>query len=159
MKTRLVQFIMICGTLLPLTQAQAGGPSGKTIGGLSAGKKFTLTVQSLTSSQSVGTRNKLFVPIPSEIPKFKKGQAVKFTIGTKGQLVGPGFSIPLLSTSASINSYAKLPNLSSLSPNGAGVYKNTAGKPVGSTLIFYKYRIDGATVNGLTINQVSYTLN
>lgn len=150
---------MLSGTLLPLAQAQAGGPASKTFGGFSAGKKFTLTVQSYTSSQSVGTKNKLFVPIPTGIPNFKKGQAVKFTIGTKGQLIAAGFSMPILSTSATINSYAKLPNLSSLSPNGAGVYKNGTGTPVGSTLIFYKYRIDGATVNGLTINQVSYVLN
>ena len=159
MKQLLVQFIMLSGALLPLSQAQAAGPASKTFGGFLPGKKFTLTVQSFTSSQSVGTTTKMVVPIPTGIPKFRKGQTVKFTIGTKGQLTVAGFSMPLLSTSTTINSYAKLPNISSLSPNGAGVVKNGAGKPVGSTLIFYKYRIDGSTINGLTINQVSYVLN
>lgn len=159
MKKLLVQFIMLSGALLPLSQAQAAGPASKTFGGFSPGKKFTLTVQSFTSSMSVGSKNKFFVSIPTGVPQFRRGQAVKFTIGKKGELTGPGFSIPLLSSSATINSYAKLPNISSLSPNGAGVVKNSAGKPVGSTLIFYKYRINGSTINGLTINQVSYVLN
>ena len=158
MKTLLVQVLVICGSLLPLANAQAGGPASKTFGGFSPGKKFTLIVQSVTSSQSIGTNTKPIVAIPTGIPNFKKGQTVKFTIGTKGQLTGPGFSIPMLASSALINSYAKLPNIGSLSPNGAGVYKNSVGNPVGSTLLFYKYRISGSSVNGLTINQVSYIL-
>lgn len=158
MKKQLVQFIVICATLLPLAQAHAGGPASKTFGGFLAGKKFTMTVQSVTSSQSVGRKTKASVPIPSGIPNFKKGQSVKFIIGKYGELTAPGFSIPLLNSSAIINSYAKLPNITSLSPNGASVVKDSSGKPVGSALTFYKYRIDGFTASGLTINQVSYVL-
>lgn len=158
MKKLIVQFVVLCGALLPLTQAQAGGPASKNFGGFSPGKRFTMTVESVTSSQSIGKKSKTSVPIPTGIPSFKKGQTVKFTIGKKGELTAPGFSIPLLNSSARINSYAKLPNINSLSPNGAGVFKDSSGKPVGSTLIFYKYRIDGFTASGLTINQVSYVL-
>ena len=158
MKTLLVQALVLCGALLPLAQAQAGGPASKTFGGFSPGKKFILTVQSMTSSQSIGSKTKAVVPVPTGIPNFKKGQTVKFIIGTRGQLTGPGFSIPFLGTSPLINTYAKLPSIKSLSPNGAGVYKNSLGKPVGSSLVFYKYRIAGSSVNGLTINQVSYVL-
>lgn len=156
MKKLLIPFIVFCGALLP--QAQADGPASKTFGGFPAGKKFIMTVQSVTSSQSVGKKIKSSVPIPTGIPSFKNGQTVKFTIGRNGELTAPGFSIPLLNSSANINSYAKLPNINSLSPNDAGVYKDASGKPVGSTLIFYKYRLDGFTASGLTINQVSYVL-
>lgn len=158
MKTQLLSFIALFGALLPLAQVQAGGPASKTFGGFLPGKKFTLTVQSVTSSQSVGKKSKSSVAIPTGIPGFKSGQSVKFTIGKNGELTGPGFSIPLINSSANINSYAKLPNINSLSPNDAGVYKDSTGKPVGSTLIFYKYRLDGFTSSGLTINQVSYVL-
>lgn len=163
MKKLIVQFVVLCGVLLPLTQAQAGGAASTTFGGFSPGKKFTMTVQSVTSSQSIGKKVKSSVPIPTGIPSFKKGQTVKFTIGKSGQLTFPAqnmptVSIPLLNSSSRINAYAKLPNITSLSPNGAGVYKDSSGKPVASTLIFYKYRIDGFTSSGLTINQVSYVL-
>ena len=149
---------MLCGAFALPSSVQAGGPASKTFGDLRAGQKFTFTVQSVISSQSFGNKKKATVPVPDGIPAFKTGQRVKFVIGRKGELTGPGFSIPLLGTSPSINSYAKLPDQSSPSPNGGGVSKNSAAMPVGATLIFYKYRGAGSTIQGLTINQVSYVL-
>ena len=162
MKKLLLPLIALFGAAL--AQAQPVQAVIKTYGGFTVGQKFTFTVQEVVSSQSVGSKKVYHnVAIPKGIPKFTKGQKVKFTIGSKGELMGPTadpnpISIPLLNTSTMLNTYAKLPNLKSLSPNSASVSKNSAGKPDGVTLTFYKYRIDGTTVNGLTINQIGYSL-
>lgn len=144
--------------MLSATQAQAGGPASKTFGGFTSGKKFTFTVQEMTSSQTTGTKVKDKVAVPEGIPKFKPGQKVSFTIGKKGELTGPGFSIALLNSSSNANSYAKLPSSKTVSPNGAAVFKDAKGNPVAATMTFYQYRISNYTPNGLSINLVGYVL-
>lgn len=158
MKTIPLQMLLVCSSLLPITQLQAAGPAGKKFGGLTAGKKFTLTVQEATSSQTRGTKVNHKAPIPDGIPKFTKGQKIKFAIGNKGELKGPGFSIAYLSSSANANSYAKLPSSKTVSPNGAAVFKSSTGQPVGATMTFYQYRISDYTPAGLSINLVGYVL-
>ena len=147
---------MLCGAILPFSQAHAIEPVVATFGGFSPGKKFTLTVQQVTSSQSVGTRTKPKAPIPPGIPLFRKGQKITFVVGKKGELQGPQFTIPFISASTNINSYAKLPNSRSPSPNIASVGKSPTGKPIGAALVFYLYRITGSNINSLSINQVGY---
>ncbi|MES2922085.1 MAG: hypothetical protein V4819_11090 [Verrucomicrobiota bacterium] len=158
MKTISLQLIVLCGSLLSATFAQAGGPASGSFGGFTAGKKFTFTVQQVKSNQTTGTRVKTNVPIPSGIPKFTKGQKVTFRIGSNGQLTGPGFSIAFLNSSTNANLYAKLPNSKTVSPNAASVFKDGSGKPVATTMTFYQYRISNYTPNGLSINLVGYVL-
>lgn len=153
MKTISLQLILLCGSLLSATHAQAA-----TFGGFASGKKFTFTVQEAKSSQTIGTKVKANVPVPEGIPKFKKGQKVTFTVGKKGELTGPGFSIAFLNSSTNANSYAKLPSSKTVSPNGAAVFKDKSGKPLAATLTFYQYRISNYTANGLSVNLVGYVL-
>ena len=159
MKIIPIHVVALCSAVLSFANVQAGGPASKSFGGFKPGLKFSFVVKDVSSSQAIGkskvTRN---VPIPAGIPKFRTGETVKFTIGSKGQLSGSGFSLPFLDTSSGINSYAILPSLNYLSPNGATVSKSSSGKPIGCSLVFYKYRIPGSTVDSLTINQVSYVL-
>lgn len=135
------------------------GLVSKTFGGFKPGLKFSFIVEDVSSSQAIGkSKVRRDVPIPSGIPKFKKGQTVKFRIGSKGQLSGCGFSLPFLYTSSDSNSYEILSSLNRLSSSGASVSKSSSGKPTGCSLVFYKYRVPGATVDQLTVNQVRYIL-
>lgn len=86
MKTLVIQAIACCAALLPFSQARAATKFGDFV----AGQTFTLHVATVAV---IGTR-------PVTLPKYIKGQAVKFTIGAKGQLTGhaatgtgPTFSI------------------------------------------------------------------
>ena len=83
MKSLLLHAIACCAALLPIAQAQAVEPAAKKYGDFKPGDTFTMTVSNATE---IGQR-------PSGFPQFKKGQKVKFTIGAKGQLTAPGFSI------------------------------------------------------------------
>lgn len=160
MKTLLIPMLVLFGALLPIAQVQARGPASKNFGGLKSGTKFTLTVQSVSSAQTVGKKTKLKAPVPEGIPKFKAKQKIKFTIGKNGELKGPGLSIAYVGSSGSVNAYAKLPNYKTISPNNATVVKDSKGKPIGGTMTFYLYRISARdfTTNGLSINRVVYTL-
>lgn len=157
MKTISLQLLLLCGSLLSAPHAQAA-PASKSFGGFASGKKFTFSVQEATSNQTIGTKVKTKVAVPEGIPRFTKGQKVTFRIGNKGELTGPGFSIAFLNSSTNANSYAKLPNSKTVSPNAATVFKDSAGKPVAATLTFYQYRISNYTPNGLSINLVGYVL-
>ena len=83
MKTLITALVACCAALLPITQAQAAEPAAKKYGDFKPGDTFTLKVASVAP---FGTR-------PSNFHVFKKGQKVKFRIGSKGQLTGPSFSI------------------------------------------------------------------
>lgn len=156
-KKLLVPVAVLCGTLLPLSTLHAA-PASKLFGGFKASQKFTLTVQEVTSTQSVGSKVKNGVPVPEGIPKFKKGQKVTVKIGKKGEWTGPGFSISLLNSTSAVNSYSKQPTSKTVSPNVATVAKDSKGKPVATTMVFYRYRITDFTVESLTINRVGYIL-
>lgn len=152
--------LALFGASLPIAHVQAAGPASKNFGGFSSGKKFTLTVQSVSSSQTLGKKTLLKAPVPEGIPKFKAMQKIRFTIGSKGELKGSGFSIAYVGSSGNVNAYAKLPNYKTASPNSATVVKDSKGKPVEATLTFYLYRISAKnfTTDGLSINRVVYTL-
>lgn len=101
------------------------------------------------------------VPIPAGIPKYKLDQKVTFTIGSKGELVCPNVSgdktvIPFVGSVSNANSYAKQATQSTPSPSIASIFKDSAGKPVGASLVFYLYRINGYK---LVITRVNYLLN
>lgn len=142
--------IVFCGVMLPLAHLQAA-----TYGGFAPGKTFTFTVTSRTSVQTKGTKVTTNAPIPAGIPNYSKGQKVKFTIGSKGQLTGPGLSMPFKSGSATANTYVNPPTSTFAQPNSGIVFKNSLNKPTGVTLHFFKVELSGFT---LTSNTVVYTL-
>ena len=92
MKKLLLQTLACCAVLLPFSQVEA-----KTFGGFKPGKTFKLKVTEVISSKSVGTKIIKKAPIPSSIPKLKKGTTIRFKIGAKGQLTAKGLSIPFKS--------------------------------------------------------------
>lgn len=137
MKT-LIKSIICAATLLPLGQLQA-----KDFGGLTPKQTFTFSVTGVESVKVTRGASKP-TPMLRGIPAFTKGQAIKFTIGAKGQLMSKGFSIPFKMASAetSENIYSnkpKAPTVQSMK-NGvnARIYKDTTGMPVSGSLIFSK---------------------
>ena len=100
MKQLLLQTIACCAILLPFSQVEA-----KTFGEFKPGKAFTLTVDQVISVKTVGFTYNTKAAIPAGVPKFKKGQKVKFKIGKKGQLTAKGLSIPYKSDAGTSNTY------------------------------------------------------
>ena len=158
MKTLLINTVACAALFLPFSQAQAAG-AGKTFGGFTAKQTFSLKVAAVASAKTVGATVTRDVPIPAGFPKFKVKQTVKFTIGAKGQLTGPGFSIPFYKAGscASGNSYTNVTPGSKESPVVALVLKNMGtvetGAAASASIIFSKYTVKGRTV---TTNSVTY---
>lgn len=162
MKTLLTSLIIAGGALLPAAQIHAAPASkdislaAKKYGDFAVGQKFTLTVtEAVAVKGNLGGVAKK-TSIPSGVPKFKKGQKVKFTIGSKGELTGPGFSIKFLSSDVTANAYFNKPKSpSSFNGDAAAVRKNSVKKPVFADLTFYK-----TTGSGLktTVYTVTYVL-
>jgi hypothetical protein len=162
MKTIALQLLILCGSLVVTLPAQAEAAPVKTFGGFAPGRKITLTVQQMSSTVASGTQlDTSKVPVPEGIPKYKLGQKVTFTIGTKGELICPNVSgnktlISFLGSVSNANSYAKQATQKTPSPSIASIFKDSAGKPVGASLTFYLYRINGYK---LVISRVNYLLN
>ncbi|GAA5123027.1 hypothetical protein JIN84_10855 [Luteolibacter yonseiensis] len=165
MKTLITSLIIAGGALLPATQIHAAPASqsvsaaskAKTYGDFAVGQKFTLTVTEALAVKGGLTGTPKKTSIPSGVPKFKKGQKVKFTIGSKGELKGPGFTIKFESPSALANAYINKPKKGStaLNADAAVVRKNSLKKPVFAELSFFK-----TTGSGLktTVYSVTYLL-
>lgn len=96
--TKLFKIIACAAALLPLGQLQA-----KDFGGLNPKKTFTLVVTNVESVDT-STPNRDTAPIPKGVPTFRLGQKVKFTVGSKGQLMGKGFNIPFRDSKATSSS-------------------------------------------------------
>lgn len=150
MKKLFLQMLITVSSLFPLTQIQAA-----TFGGFAPGKTFTFTVKTHTSQRIKGSTVTQNVAIPTGIPKFANGQKIKFTIGAKGQLTGPGFSIPFKTGTATENDYAKPLSGTLATPDTSLIYKSAPGTPMGVLLFFYKQQLSGAVP---VINAVEYTL-
>lgn len=159
MKSLTINTIACLALLLPITQAQAAG-AGSTFGGFTPKQKFSLEVTEVISAKIVGTTATRGLPIPEGFPKFKVKQTVKFTIGAKGQLIGPSFSIPFneKGSSVSINSYDFIPVGNKKTFIKGLVYKNTGaeknGLPSGALVTFQKFSNSNAT---LTTKSVTYS--
>lgn len=157
MKTLLINALACAALILPFSQVQAAG-AGKSFGGFKPKQTFSFKVTSVASVKTVGASASK-APIPAGIPKFKLKQTVKFTIGAKGQLTGPGFSIPFLKSGSSAggNGYTNVVAGSRESPIVGLVIKNqgtvNTGAPASASIIFSKYTVKGTTV---TTNAVTY---
>jgi hypothetical protein len=139
--------------LLPIHSADA---KGKTFGGFKANYKFNLKVEEVISFKSTGIFGKpQKAPIPNGVPKYKKGQKVKFKIGNKGELIAKGASIPFLSDGGTSNVYNKVSTGTNPKTDTATVYKDADNKASGAALSFI--RISGSPFN-LTTYTLTYTL-
>lgn len=154
MKKLLLKTIMLCAVLLPLSQVQAAGAPGKLYGGFAVGKKFKFTVTEVISAQASLTGVNKKVPVPNGIPKFKKGQTVKFKIAGKGQLSGPGLLLPFKADGGTSNTYMTVATAKNPKANVGIVYKN-GSKPTGVFLGFTKTSGSGF---GTKVTTVNYTL-
>jgi hypothetical protein len=137
---------------MPLSQAEA---ATKNFGGFKPGKTFTFTVREIVSIKAVGFAKPVKAPIPAGVPKLKKGQKVKFTIGKKGELTAKGISIPFKADGGSANVYSFIKTGASPATNTAQVFKTPAGKPTNVALSFIRAKYAGFST---TTNTVTYTL-
>lgn len=152
MKTLFTAIVVCLGTLAPLAQAQSvdAAPAAasiefKSFGGFPSGKQFTLKVEETIFAKASLTGSGPLKKAPAGLPNYKKGQNIKFKIGKKGELTGPGFSMKLEDSSDASNVYTSGINKKSPTtrPNVAIVYKDTKGKAIGVALSFYKFDIKG----------------
>ena len=138
MKKLLLQLIVCATALLPFTQAQAADPAGRNYYNLPPGTKFSLKVSSVVSTVAGLTGRPKITAVPTGIPKFKEGQLVKFTIGSRGELIGPGFSTSFRSATADTTIYTdklvgiKLPDTAAVKTSA------TTKKAVYTQLAFHK---------------------
>ena len=149
MKKLLLQTLACAAVLLPFSQAQA-----KTYG-FKPGKTFTLTVDQIVSVKSVGFAVAKKAPIPAGIPKYKKGQKIKFKIGAKGQLIAKGLSIPFKADGGSSYVYNSVKTGMTTKADTATIYKDSNNKPTGAILNFIRTKYAGFSS---TSNTVTYTL-
>jgi len=138
--------------LLPLHNAAA---KGKTYGEFKPNYKFTFKVEEVISAEAsllTGTSKK--AKIPKGLPKYKKGQKVKFKIGRKGELIARGTKIPFLADGGTSNAYNKVTTGSKPKTDTATVFKAN-GKATGVAL--YYVRITGKAFSMKTYT-LTYTL-
>ncbi len=107
---------------------------------LKLNQKFKFKVTHITCKQASATGQVKNAPIPSGVPKFKKGQKVNFKIDGKGNLTGPGFSIKFQGDAGALSaSYANLPSRSNLdSQSGIVIMNSQTGKPDSASVTFTK---------------------
>lgn len=138
MKNRLLP-LLIGGALLPFGDLSAQ----ETYGDFTPGQTFTFTVTEKTVRKTRGTSVRRDVPVPNSIPDFAVGQNVQFTIGGRGQLKGPGFSIAFEGEEGRFNFYSNDPSFDEPNGEAATVRKSSRNRPKSATLTFYKFKFDG----------------
>ena len=157
MRTIVLQLFAICALFIPLNQAEAKkAPKPPAVfGGWSPGKTFTFTVTSKISSATSGAQVIDPAPIPKGVPAFVTGQQVTFTIGKKGELKGPGFSILFQADGGTANVFVNKP-AKGAQPTTATVYKNTTtGEPTTVAMGFFTFKLVKRIPS---VNTVYYTL-
>lgn len=153
MKTLLLHLLAFCALVAPLSMAEARSPGPPVIiGGFQVGKTFTLPVIFMASYATVVGGDPQPATPPKGIPAFALGQQLKFTIGKKGVLIGPGFKIPFHSGSADSNTYIGMPSRKSPNPPAAIVFKNSSGEPIGIGLQFVRVKTAGRIPTTYSVN-------
>jgi hypothetical protein len=158
MKTVFLHLLAFCAVLAPLHTAEARAPKPPAVfGGFPVGKTFTFTVSNLTSSSQTLGGSPVAAPVPKGIPAFALGEQITFTIGKKGELLGPQkLKVLFQADGGTANAYVNKPARGA-SPNTATVYKNTTtGEPTAVGLFFFQVKIARRIP---TVTMVTYTLN
>lgn len=132
-----LSLLIACASLLPIASAEAAGPVGKTYGNFAPETRFALTVVKRVTTRTKGRDVDRNVSIPKELPGFREGRRIRFTIGKHGQLTGPGFSIDFRKGKRSANVYAEA-STKSLSKGAAATVVKAGDIPTGAVISFYK---------------------
>lgn len=134
MRNLLTALFVTCAALVPATvQAAPASQISRSIkkyGDFKPGYQFTLRV---TDRDVV----KLGGSLPGEIPNFRKGDKIKFTIGDKGQLKGPdGLKIDFDDSSKKRNDYVKIGSNPLKLTSVGYISKDSNRKPVKGKITF-----------------------
>lgn len=113
------------------------GPIGSRLGGFSPGQTFTLTVEDRQCFQTKGKKTVQTFIVPTGIPKFDIGQTVKLTIGKKGQLKGPGFSLAFEEGNRDYNEYLSARTVKNPTPDSALLTKDSPREVQQVSFYFY----------------------
>lgn len=130
---------------------QSAEAKGKTFGGFKSNYKFALKVEEVISAEAGLTGNNPNARIPKGVPKYKKGQKVKFKIGRKGELIAKGTKIPFKADGGSSNVYTKVTTGRKPKTDTATVYKDLNNKVTGVAMSFIR-------VTGSGLDTKTYTL-
>lgn len=133
-------------------------PVPVNLGGFNKNQAFSLTVRERSVGAAVGATVVVNPAVPSTIPNFPLGQKVAFTIGSKGELKGPRFSIPIIASATTYNNYVTVPKRGNLSSNQAIVYK-TGSNPSNPSEIFLTFTLFKLSHSVVTTTTVVYRLN
>jgi len=136
MKTVFFNLLACIANLFPLAQANESESASNAIGGFAPGTKVTLTVTKVESTKLqnfVSTK----CPVPAGVAKFKKGQKVKFTVGPKGQWMGPGINLAFVKDNGPSNNYVRH-HSANFNDDEADVFKDTLNHPVAADMFLYK---------------------
>jgi hypothetical protein len=157
MKKLLLRAFALIAAVLPLTVAEAAAPKPPTLfGDFAPGKTFTFTVSVANSSSTSGFGSPVVSTPPAGVPNLTVGQQVTFTIGKKGELIGPGFKIGFQSGAVGSNVYANKPKKGA-QPTVATVHKDTTtNEPTGVSMGFFTFKLAKRLP---TVTQTYYTIN
>lgn len=134
MKNLLIALVTTCGILAPAAIQAAPvsqlSRSVKKYGGFKPGYQFTLRV----TDKDV---DKIGGDVPNEVPSFREGAKIKFTIGKKGQLMArEGVWIGFEDGSSDGNDYEKIGSNPTKLSSYAYIDKNGNGKAAKGELVF-----------------------
>jgi hypothetical protein len=157
MKKLLLRAFALIAAALPLTVAEAATPKPpKIFGDFEVGKTFTFTVSVANSSSTTGFGSPVVSTPPEGVPNFIVGQQVTFTIGKKGEIIGPGFKVSFVSGGVGANVYMNKPKKGA-QPTAVTVHKNTTtNEPTGVSMGFFTFKLAKRVP---TVTQTYYTLN
>ena len=134
MKNLLIALFATCGVLAPVAVQAAPvsqlSRSVKKYGGFKAGQQFTFRISDKDVEKITGS-------VPNEIPNFREGEKVKFTIGKKGQLTArDGVWIPLEDGHRYRKEYERIGRPPTKLTRYATIYKDWKGRPTQGKLVF-----------------------
>lgn len=137
MRILLLQLIALVALFAPVCSAETRAPRPPTVvGDFIAGSSFSLPLVFMNCSASAFGQNPEPAVPPKGVPAFAPGQTIRFKIGKKGQLIGPGFKISFHSESPGSNTYVGLATRKVPNPPAAVVFKDGAGRPIGVGIQF-----------------------
>ncbi|RYD18305.1 MAG: hypothetical protein EOP88_23030 [Verrucomicrobiaceae bacterium] len=134
MKKLLIALFATFGVLAPATILAAPvsqlSASVKKYGGFKPGHQFTLRVVDKDVDKIAGS-------VPNEIPNFKEGNKIEFTIGKKGELTArDGVWVKYDDGSKGKNRYQRTGSRPTKLTSHATIYKDKKGTPTSGKLVF-----------------------
>lgn len=128
----LIKIIACLSILLPVTASAA------KYGDFRVGKKFSLKVTKITSTERIGYFDQdTNAPVSALVPKYRRNSRITFTIGRNGMLTTKRFRLPFTQASETLNEYNLYKTGTISSTYNAEITKNSKNQPIRGTLNFY----------------------